>query len=382
MMDSSFFEIFETLEDPRDNRGKKYRLIDVMILAIYGVLIGFEDFTNMAYYLKKIEKELCEKLELESGVPSHDTFSAVFRVIDVKKFMSLFVKWTQNIAEAKGKHIAIDGKAVRAATKKAENGNVPYVLNAFLCGLGITIGQKEVGAKTNEITEIPNLLDLIEIEDCVVTIDAIGTQEAIMNKIVEKKGHFCLQLKNNQKTAFNDVNLYFESLTDREVSELSTFKSTLSNDHGREEKRKYVILTDEKTIQELLPDNKWKHIKAIGMAELTRTVKDETSIEKHYHVLDFITDAEKYGEYARSHWEIENSLHWVLDIHFNEDRCTANSDNAISNLTLLRKIAFNLTKLDPAMAKKTTKKRMIDFMTDLDLYKHFIYDVIPTSPDN
>lgn len=131
MMDDSFFKIFESLEDPRDNRGKKYRLIDVMILAIYGVLIGFEDFTNMAYYLKKIEKELCEKLELESGVPSHDTFSAVFRVIDVQKFMALFVKWTQSIVEAKGKHIAIDGKAVRAAARKAEAGNVPYVLNAF-----------------------------------------------------------------------------------------------------------------------------------------------------------------------------------------------------------------------------------------------------------
>lgn len=141
--EKSMFEIFEQLEDPRDTRGKKYPLIDVLMLALYGVLIGFEDFTNMSYYLKKRETELIRLLGLRSGVPSHDTFSAVFRVIDVKKFMRLFVEWTKRIVvEKSGKQIAIDGKAVRAARKKADGGNIPYVVSAFLCESGITIGQK------------------------------------------------------------------------------------------------------------------------------------------------------------------------------------------------------------------------------------------------
>ena len=379
MTENTFFTIFEKLEDPRDNRGKRYKLINVIVLALYGTLIGYEDFTSMSYYLKKKEKEICQELRLDGGVPSHDTFSAVFRAIDVQKFMKLFVQWVQNIAEIKGKHIAIDGKAVRAATKKAEKGNIPYVLNAFMCGAGISIGQKAVGAKTNEITEIPKLLDLLDITDCVVTIDAIGTQETIMNKIVSKKGHFCLQLKSNQRLAFDDVALYFDSLSPKEQDVLNTYTSAYTKNHGRIEQRKYTVLTEESLIARILPDKKWKHVKTIGMAELTRKIKGETTKEKHFHVLDIVVDAKKYGTYAREHWEIENKLHWVLDIHFNEDRCTANSDNAISNLALLRKIAFDITKLDPQMSKKTTKKRMIDFMTDLNLFKHFIYDVLPMS---
>ena len=377
-MENSLFVIFEKLEDPRDNRGKKYRLIDVIMLALYGTLMGFEDFTNMAYYLKKRETELVEELGLENGVPSHDTFSAVFRVIDVKKFMKLFIEWTKSLVQLKnGMHVAIDGKAVRAATKKAENGNIPYVLNAFLCGVGITLGQKMIDTKKNETSEIPKLLDLIDIEGCVVTIDAIGTQKVIMDKICEKNGQFCLQLKRNHPEYYDRVQLYFDNLTKDEMEQMSISVST-QKDHGRIEKRKYVVCSDEGIVANLLDNTRWKHVKAIGMAELKRTVNGETTYEKHFHVLSFVSTADTYATYARSHWEIENNLHWVLDIHFNEDRCTANSDNAIANLSLLRKIAFNLTKLDPSMAKKTTKKKMIDFMLDISVFKNMIFNVLPT----
>ncbi len=186
--EKSFFRIFKNLEDPRDNRGKVYPLIDIIILALYGVLIGYEDFSNMSYYLKKREEELKRELGLEVGVPSHDVFSDVFRVLDINRFMELFVEWTKSlVSEKTGKHIAIDGKAVRAATKKAEKGNIPYVISAFLCDQGISIGQKPVGEKTNEIPEIPRLLDLIDIKGSVVTIDAIGTQTEIMDKIIAKR---------------------------------------------------------------------------------------------------------------------------------------------------------------------------------------------------
>ena len=375
----SFFEIFENLDDPRDNRGKIYPLIDIILLALYGVLVGYSDFTNMSYYLKKREAELSMEFGLSEGVPSHDVFSDVFRVIDVEKFMALFVEWTESLAFAKtGQHIAIDGKAVRAATKKAESGNIPYVLSAFLCGCGISIGQKEVGEKTNEIPEIPKLLDLIDIKGCTVTVDAIGTQKDIMDKIIEKEGHFCLQLKKNQRAAFEDVDLFFKDIEEEHKEEFKQLSShtEMTKNHGRIEGREYYTFADAGEIRRML-GSRWACVNCIGMARLTRTVGGTTTTEVHYHLLDTETPAEKYMELARGHWEIEDRLHWVLDIHFHEDASTANSGNAISNLTLLRKIAFNFTKLDPSMKKKTTKQKMIDFMTDIQLFKKLVFGVIP-----
>lgn len=379
MMERSFFSIFETLEDPRCDKGKKYPLMDVIILALYGVLIGFEDFTNMSYYLKKRERELMERLCLERGVPSHDVFSDVFRALDIEAFMELFVEWVKGIAYQKsGKHIAIDGKAVRAATKKSENGNIPYIISAFMCGCGLSVGQKEVGEKTNEIPEIPRLLELIDITDCFVTIDAIGTQTEIMDKIIDKGGHFCLQLKKNQKTAFEDVELFFRDMEGNGSKrfEKMDMYSEIQKDHGRIEKREYRIFAEGDEIKKVL-DPKWGHVNCLGMARLTRQAGESISREIHYHLLDTVVSAEKYGQLARGHWEIENGLHWVLDIHFKEDASTANEDNALANLALLRKIAFNFTKLDPAMAKKSTKKKMIDFMTDLELFRKLVFEVIP-----
>ncbi|MBQ9320160.1 MAG: ISAs1 family transposase [Acidaminococcaceae bacterium] len=376
MTERSFFTIFEALEDPRNEKGKKYPLMDVIILSIYGILCGFTDFTNMAYYLKCREKELSEKLELENGVPSHDVFSDVFRLLDVSQFMSLFTSWIQSVIREKGgKHIAIDGKAVRAATKKALQGNIPYIVSAYMCDCGLTIGQKEVGAKTNEITEIPKLLDLIDISGCTVTIDAIGTQKAIMEKIIAKGGHYCLQLKNNHRTTYEGVELYYEEkLADTENRIKSHSKTEKS--HGRIEKRTYYTVNNEEDIRNIVP-KEWKSVKCIGMAVLQRDVNGRKSIEQHFHIMDQAREPEEYAELARGHWGIENSQHWVLDVIYGEDRSTAREDNAIANLTLLRKIAFNLAKMVPGEEKKTTKKRIIDFMVDVELFKTLIYEVLP-----
>lgn len=378
-MERSFFAIFEELDDPRDDKGKIYPLIDIIILAIYGVLIGFTDFSNMSYYLKKREIELKEAFNFAKGVPSHDVFSDVFSAINVEKFMNLFVEWTKQLAYAKtDKHIAIDGKAVRAATEKAKKGSIPYVVSAFMCGCGLSIGQKKIEDKTNEITEIPNLLDLIDITDCFVTIDAIGTQTVIMEKIISKGGHFCLQLKRNQKTAFDDVSLFFNDLeinNPEEYKQLDSFSEKQKN-HGRIETREYYVFNNEQEIAKILGP-KWKSVKCLGMAKLTRNVNGVKSTDIHFHLLDKPVDAKEYADLARSHWRIENNLHWILDIHFKEDASTARKDNAIANLTLLRKIAFNFSKLDPSLSKKTTKKKMIDYMTDLSLFKRLIYDIIP-----
>ncbi len=205
-----------------------------------------------------------------------------------------------------------------------------------MCGCGLSIGQKEVGEKTNEIPEIPKLLDLIDITDCFVTIDAIGTQRDIMDKIKEKGGHFCLQLKRNQKNAFEDVELFFNDMeknNHREFLKMDDYVQEEKN-HGRIEKREYHVFTGQEEIKRVL-DTKWEHVRCLGMAKLTRKSGSTVSVEIHYHLLDAAVSAQKYGSLAREHWEIENSLHWVLDINFKEDASTADADNALANLALL-----------------------------------------------
>ena len=316
---------------------------------------------------------LSKELGLTNGVPSHDTFSDVFRSIDVGKFVNVFIEWTKSLYEAKiGMHIAIDGKAIRAATEKAKNGNIPYILSAFLCDCGISIGQIKVDEKSNEIKGIPELLDLLDIEGGVITIDAIGTQVEIMNKIHEKKGDFCLQLKTNQGNCFDSVELFFKDLSKAELEKLDKITITEKN-HGRVEKRTYAIYAGPE-LENIVDLEKFKHVKEIGMAILEREINGESSKEVHYHLLSKEFKATEYYKYARDHWKIENNLHWILDMHYNEDRC---KDKAKENIALLRKIAFNLTKLDKNLAKKTTKKIMIDLLLDINVFKNLIFNEIP-----
>lgn len=372
----SFFSIFKNLEDQRDNRGKKHKLIHVIILSIYGMLCGYDDFTNMAYFLKKYEDKLTESLKLLNGIPSHDTFSAVFRIIDADQFMKLFIEWTKQMFELKGKHIAIDGKAVTSATDKVNNGNIPYVVSAFLTDMGISIGQYKIDEKTNEIKGIPELLDLIDIKDATITIDAIGTQKAIVNKIIKKSGHYCLSVKKNQKLLYDDIDTYFkDAIYDLDELKKMNYYETIEKGHGRIETRKYYTIND---ISFIYDRNHWSGLKSVGMVIQERLIGEKTSKEVQYHILDQNLTAKEYSRLTRSHWKIENNLHWILDVIFNEDHSLAKKDNAIHNLTLLRKIVFNLTKLDPTMEKKTTKKKIIDYTFDFSCFEKLIYKIIPT----
>ena len=173
----NLFKRFEVLEDPRDIRGKKYKLIDILIMTIYGLLFGLKDFVNIADYMKLNEEYFTSLLGLENGTPSHDCLSDIYAKIDCKKFIEIFIEWTKDLVQSKtGKKISIDGKAIRSATDKINDGNIPYIVSAFIGELGLSIGQVKVDDKSNEITAIPDLLDLIDIEGATITIDAIGTQ--------------------------------------------------------------------------------------------------------------------------------------------------------------------------------------------------------------
>ena len=204
----NLFEKFEVLETSRDIRGKKYKLIDILIMTIYGLLCGLKDFTNIADFMKLKEDYFTELLNLENGTPSHDCLSDVFAAIDSKKFMEIFIEQTKELVKNKiGKNISIDGKAIKSATDKINNGNIPYIVSAFIGEVGLSIGQVKVDDKSNEITVIPDLLDLLETEGATITIDAIGTQEEIVNK----KGHYVLPVKDNQKELKKQIKSQFDS---------------------------------------------------------------------------------------------------------------------------------------------------------------------------
>ena len=371
---------FLDLVDSRDNRGLRHTLVDIVVMSIYAVLCGYTDAENMAFFMKLQEPYFSKMLDLKYGVPSADTLLRVFAIIEPEKFMQMFYQWIRDVLSAIQKnneselqHIAIDGKAVRAAAVK--EGNIPYIISAYLENYGLSIGQLKVGEKTNEIKEIPKLLKELDITDCVITIDAIGCQKQIAKQIIDQKGHYCLAVKTNQAILYEEIKEYFSYAEKEEAKKLSTYE-TLEKNHGRIEKRKYWISSD---IGYLTGKEKWKNLKTIGKVESIREMDEKRSFETRYYILDQEMTAEEMSRIVRGHWEIENNLHWVLDVHFREDACKIKAEKAMQNLSLIRKICYNLMKLDKRFDKKkkmTYKKMSMLYTYHLEYVQELIFEKI------
>lgn len=371
---------FSDLVDSRDNRGLRHTLVDIVVMSIYAVLCGYTDAENMAFFMKLQEPYFSKMLDLKYGVPSADTLLRVFAIIEPEKFMQMFYQWIRDVLSAIQKnneselqHIAIDGKAVRAAAVKG--GNIPYIISAYLENYGLSIGQLKVGEKTNEIKEIPKLLKELEITDCVITIDAIGCQKQIAKQIIDQKGHYCLAVKTNQAILYEEIKEYFSYAEKEEAKKLSTYE-TLEKNHGRIEKRKYWISSD---IGYLTGKEKWKNLKTIGKVESIREMDEKRSFETRYYILDQEMTAEEMSRIVRGHWGIENNLHWVLDVHFREDACKIKAEKAMQNLSLIRKICYNLMKLDKRFDKKkkmTYKKMSMLYTYHLEYVQELIFEKI------
>lgn len=365
---------FEILEDPRDIRGKRHELKNIFVLTIYGTLCGYTDFVNMVDFLTLHEDYFSDLLDLKYGIPSHDTFSRVFSMINPSKFMDIFIDWIKEITGSKGLHVAIDGKAIKSARDKVNNGNIPYILSGFLCDLGISIGQIKVDDKSNEITAIPNLLDLIDIKGKIITIDAIGTQEDIANKIVyEKKAAYILKVKDNQKDLKDDIKTYFDLELKKDSTELDILETSFEKNHGRIEKRTYYISYNTECIHNKA---KWKSVKAIGRMDVYREENGKVSITKNYYILSQQFSMEMFKNITRNHSNIECSLHWRLDVILNEDHSTNKKDNSIDNLAIIRKIVFNLARLDSSMGNLTLKKKLTRYAFDFKNIENLLFNVI------
>lgn len=372
----NLFERFEVLEDSRDERGKKYKLIDILIMTIYGLLCGLKDFTNIADFMKLKEDYFTKLLNLENGTPSHDCLSDLYASIDPKQFMKIFIEWTKDILEKKtGKKISIDGKAIKSATDKINNGNIPYIVSAFIGEIGLSMGKVKVDDKSNEITAIPELLDLLDIEGATITIDAIWTQEDIVNKIVNKGGHYVLPVKDNQRILKKEIKSQFDSYNNLLGNPEVFHKSTVDKDHGRIEEREYYLTYNTSKITD---KEKWKTVNAVAYMRVTRTEQDETTITDNYYIIDNKIEIDKLIDAIRDHWNIECGLHWRLDVILDEDHSTNKVGNSIENLSIIRKIIFNLASLDNRFGKVPLQRKLTRYMLDFENIEKLIFEVIPS----
>lgn len=372
----NLFERFEVLEDSWDERGKKYKLIDILIMTIYGLLCGLKDFTNIADFMKLKEDYFTKLLNLENGTPSHDCLSDLYASIDPKQFMKIFIEWTKDILEKKtGKKISIDGKAIKSATDKINNGNIPYIVSAFIREIGLSMGEVKVDDKSNEITAIPELLDLLDIEGATITIDAIGTQADIVNKIVNKGGHYVLPVKDNQRILKKEIKSKFDSYNNLLGNPEVFHKSTVDKDHGRIEEREYYLTYNTSKITD---KEKWKTVNAVAYMRVTRTEQDETTITDNYYIIDNKIEIDKLIDAIRDHWNIECGLHWRLDVILDEDHSTKKVGNSIENLSIIRKIIFNLASLDTRFGKVPLQRKLTRYMLDFENIEKLIFEVIPS----
>lgn len=357
----SLIEHFETLSDPRVDRTKDHDLIDVLIIAICTLLCGGESFNDMEDFGYAKHDWFKTFLGLRNGIPSHDTFNRVFAALDPQQFLDCFLGWTQSLRRAVAQEIvALDGKALRRALNKDQS--VKYIVSAWAESNNLVLGQWKVADKSNEITALPQLLRVLELSGCIVTLDAMGCQKKIAQEIIESDADYVLALKGNQETVHQEVKDFLDqALAETQKprprgAKLSPAAAglaaleTVEKDHGRLETRRYYQSSQMAWFADL---EQWEGLKSVGMVEAMREVDGKTSVERRYYLSSLPVNIELFARAVRSHWGVENKLHWVMDVCFREDQSRARAGYAAENLATLRRLALNLLK------REKTKKRGI-----------------------
>ena len=345
-------ECFEGLPDPRIDRTRLHKLTDILVIGLCSLLTGGEGFSDMEIFGRATYPWLKTFLELPAGIPSHDTFNRVFSAIDPHAFLDCFVQWVQGICPTvQNDVVAIDGKALRHAFNEGET--IPYIVSAWASDNGLALGQVKVDDKSNEITAIPELLRVLELKGCIVTLDAMGCQKDIAAKIIDKQAQYVLALKGNHSTVLEEVKNFFDEVVppcaiqckDTITPGTMDFFQSIEKDHGRLETRRYWHSTD---ISWFADKPRWKGLHTFGMVESIRRIKGISTIERRYYLSSLPLGAELFAKAVRGHWGVENPLHWSLDVTFGEDRSRARTKHAAQNVATLRRIALNIAKKTPA----------------------------------
>jgi predicted transposase YbfD/YdcC len=349
-------EHFAELTDPR-RREVTYPLINVVSIAVCAVICGADDFVAIAKFGETKREWLAGFLDLKDGIPSHDRFNAILAAIKPAEFEKCLLSWITTLHEiTDGQVIAIDGKTLRRSFDAASSKAAIHMVSAWATENHISLGQVVVDAKSNEITAIPKLLELLELSGAMVTIDAMGCQTEIARKIVDANADYCLAVKGNQPTLHQGLVDFFDDHLDDDFARTPVRRyQTAEKGHGREEIRYYFICPVPKD----LPDrSRWAHLKAIGIA-ISNTRRDGKDCnEVRYYILSKYVAACRFAEAGRSHWGIENHLHWQLDVTFQEDQCRIRQGHADANFSILRRTALSLLKNEPTLKVGIKNKRL------------------------
>jgi predicted transposase YbfD/YdcC len=351
---------FRALDDPRVERTKRHRLLDVVAVAICAVVCGAETWVEVEAFGKAKEAWLRGFLALPGGIPAHDTFGRVFAALDPGQFEACFRSWVAAVARlTAGEVVALDGKTLRRSHDRANGKDALALVGAWATGNRLVLGQVAVAAGSNEITAIPALLRLLALEGCVVTVDAIGCQTAIAAGIVEREADYVLALKDNQPALRRAVGVVFEEGRATGFGGLAhDHHRTVEKDHGRIEVRRVWAVDDPEVLAYLDPAGAWPNLRSVAMVEAERRIGGAVSREARYYLSSLPGDAARLGGAVRAHWGIENGLHWVLDIAFREDESRVRAGHADRNLAVLRRLALNLLRQETTAKVGLKAKRL------------------------
>jgi predicted transposase YbfD/YdcC len=353
----NFEMCFEGLEDPRIERKKLYPLKEILLVVLSGAICGVESWRDLVLFGEEKLEFLREYMPFKNGIPCKNTFARVISSLDPKQFRDCFIEWAKTLPRGEQEVIAIDGKTLCNSENSKTSTPAIHMVSAFATGARLVLAQEKVNEKSNEITAIPELLKLLDIKNQIITLDAMGCQKNIAKQIREKEADYILALKGNQGTLNDDVRLFLET-------EMGKVKSTSIRDthiditkgHGRIESRKCVVTDD---IEWLTQKSEWEGLKTLIMIEEIRQIDTKASTERRFFISSMPANAEKIAHAVRSHWAIENALHWMLDVVFNEDYCRVRIGHGAENMSLVRHFTLNmLRKAKPNFKKDTSIKAL------------------------
>ena len=358
-LSDSFVQHFENIEDPRRQAGLRHPLIEILFIAICAIIAGADDWVAVERFGKAKVSWFKKYLHLKHGTPSHDTFGDVFSVLDPEQFAEAFIGWMRMIATVSGV-IALDGKTVRRSFDKALDKSAIHMVSAWSAQNRLILGQVKVDDKSNEITAIPKLLELLVIKNCLVTIDAMGCQTEIAQQIVEQGGDYLLAVKKNQKYLYEDVeHLFKHAMPKNFAAEGFDEARTVDKQHGRLEIRHCQLISEPEWLDYLRSRHNWEKLHSVVKIQAERQVGRKKSHESRYYICSRVTSAADLLEGTRAHWGVENNVHWILDVVFDEDASRIRTGHAQQNLATMRRIAINMLNQEQTRKESLKGKRQL-----------------------
>src|SRR5574341_643595 len=369
--ETSILAYFGELDDPRIEKNRKHPLINVIAIAILGVICGADNWVDIERYGRAKQAWLGQFLDLSNGIPSHDTFGRVFRWLDAEQFQKRFMAWRERICELSGgKGVAVDGKKLRRSQDRAHQRDGIWMVSAWVSDNRLVLGQQKVDEKSNEITAIPELLAALDTTGCVVTIDAIGTQTAIAQQIVDAQADYLLPIKENQGTLYEDMQMLFDGFEAENYVAVAhdTYKQ-VSEGHDGGEIRQCWVVSEPDYRAYLRRAADWPRLTSLVKLLTIRITPTKTEVTQRYFISSWSASALKFLQHIREHWQIENGLHWVLEVAFREDESRIRKDHAPQNMATLRHMAINLLKPETSVKVGIAAKRKMAGWDDAYLLK-------------